>query len=159
MDDAQILALRRRCEAREDGETVITLDRETALAMLNKLDACKREQARVNRVNERNSTRIDNIERTRPLPSCSEGVKILATVELESDGRGGWEDLEGAPLYHHTWGWMPHPATKDGGEMTWAGPTAPWLFVIDMTRPVMVTAMRGGYIPLVSKGARIIEVS
>lgn len=58
MEDKKILALKRKCEEREDGETVITLDKETALAMLRKLDACKIEQARVNTNNVELTTKL-----------------------------------------------------------------------------------------------------
>ncbi len=53
------------------------------------------------------------IERT--IPARTDGFKLLAIVEIESDGEGRWEYLDGAPFDERlAFGWMSHPKTRSG---------------------------------------------
>lgn len=97
MDDAQILALRRKCESHEDGESVISLDKETALAMLRKLAACKVEQARVNTVNAELTGRLANLERENAeVPRERSELNLLRRYLCEEHQRPMFADVTGA---------------------------------------------------------------
>jgi hypothetical protein len=79
MENPEILALRRKIETIGPGETLIALSSETATAMLDKLDACKKEQARVNTENQE-------------LKSRPAGAALVASLQasiavLEDTGR------------------------------------------------------------------------
>lgn len=53
----------------------------------------------------------------RPLPMRSEGVKILALVEVVSDAHGGWFDDDGRAFSSEsTFGWVPHGSIREENE-------------------------------------------
>lgn len=53
LSSVTVAALRRKCESLDPGETVLSLCKETALAMLDEFDVGQREQARLSRENEK----------------------------------------------------------------------------------------------------------
>lgn len=51
----------------------------------------------------------------RPVPCRTLGFKLLAIVEIESDGEGRWEERDGTPFSTGmAFGWMLHPSTASG---------------------------------------------
>lgn len=103
---------------------VLEADLHTESIWTRKWQECARqwqEQAEDTTVLRRSGARVAELEAAlveRRIPSRRYEFKVLAIVEIESEGDGVWCDRDGTPFDTGlAFGWMPHPSTASGREL------------------------------------------